>query len=401
MSDINDLPEEQDEDENETTPAAATGDGPVAPTPGKVNPVLAQYLMSKQAMSQAQSTQNENMLYANLARAGGELTAGIPGAKAYDDSDYDGLDAQAALPVKQLTAQNAAAIQSTKDQSDLQKAVNQNQLNDASSPQSQTVQALVSKLYPGKFTPDQLSTITAADQSLIIKPLELESKIRQASQDKQDARDQKATDAQMKANTMLRTGLETFRGNQAVQQAGKDVLSAKKALEIVQGKNPDDLTTQDLAILATEMAKVSSGGVPTEGGIKHLMPDNLQTKLAEIQNFLTSKPTNADAGAYITKNMAYLKDMQNVAQGTLSSFRKNILKGYKGRVSDDMYQSAIDDYGLGGDEPAQNNSQPQSSKPNTGAAAKAPHGGKYPPGSQVKIKGTLYTVGADGNSLLE
>jgi len=31
--------------------------------------------------------------------------------------------------------------------------------------------------------------------------------------------------------------------------------------------------------------------------------------------------------------------------------------------------------------------------------ATAPHGGKYPPGSVVSVKGKNYTVGADGDSL--
>jgi hypothetical protein len=157
----------------------------------------------------------------------------------------------------------------------------------------------------------------------------------------------KDEEKQGKAYSELRNKLETFRGNQAAQQASKDVLSADKALQLVKNKDPNTLTTQDLALLAQEISKIAQGGVATEHGITNLMPNNLQTKAAEVQNFLFSKPTDAQAGEYIKKNMKYLDEMKNVAQGTLSTFRKNITKGYKGRISPEQEAEVMQDYSLG------------------------------------------------------
>ena len=171
-----------------------------------------------------------------------------------------------------------------------------------------------------------------------------EAKMRYA--DRQDRMDSKKDEIQGKAYSELRNRMETFRGNQAAQQAARDVYSADKTVAMVANKDPNTLTTQDLSLLAGEMAKIATGGVPTEHGIQQLMPNNLNTKMAELQSFLMSKPSDAEAGEYIKKNMEYLKEMSGEANKVLKSYRTNILKGYKGRVSEDQYNEAVLDYGL-------------------------------------------------------
>lgn len=148
----------------------------------------------------------------------------------------------------------------------------------------------------------------------------------------------KASEAQNKAYTTFNKDLQSFRGNAGAQQASKDLLSADKAIELVKGKDPNSLTTQDLSLLAGELAKIAQGGIPTEHGVQALMPNNLATKAAELQNFLLSKPSDANSAAYIKKNMAYLQEMRGVAQKTLDDFRDNIAEGYKDSISEDQWQ---------------------------------------------------------------
>lgn len=167
----------------------------------------------------------------------------------------------------------------------------------------------------------------------------------QKSQEKAVKDQEKLGQGQDKAYSELRNHLETFRGNQAAKQAAVDSYSADKALEIV--KNKKFLTTQDLTLLSSEVAKIATGGVPTEAGIKHLMPSNLATKAAELQNFLSSSPTDAQANEYVKRNMDYLDGMVKESKKTLNGYRSNILKGYKGRVKPEQYSEAENDYGLG------------------------------------------------------
>lgn len=158
---------------------------------------------------------------------------------------------------------------------------------------------------------------------------------------------------QGKAYSELINHLETFRGNRAAQQASQDVYSANKTLAMVANKDPNTLTTQDLSLLASEMAKIATGGVPGEHGVQQLMPNNLNTKLAEMQSFLMSKPSDANAAEYIKKNMSYLKEMSGEANKTLANYRNNIVKGYKSRIRPEDYNEVVNTYGLG-EKPSEN-----------------------------------------------
>lgn len=174
----------------------------------------------------------------------------------------------------------------------------------------------------------------------------------------QQSRDSKISTDQDNAYQRIRKDLETFRGNSAAQQAGMDVLSAKKAIDNVEGRDPNSLTLQDLRLLNEELGKIATGGVPTEHGVQALMPSNLQTKYAEIQNFLSSKPTDAKAGEYIKHNMEYLKKMMGTSQSVIDDYRRNILKGAKHTLRSDDYDEAASDYRLNGS-PAQAPAGPQ------------------------------------------
>jgi hypothetical protein len=158
------------------------------------------------------------------------------------------------------------------------------------------------------------------------------------------AKESKDKTAQDKAYTELRLKAETFRGNSEAQQASRNVLSARNAISLIQNKDPNSLTNQDLELLASEIAKIATGGVPSEHGRTALLPNNLQTKAAQITNFLTSKPSSANAAAYIKKNSAYLNDMLDNSQQTLDKFHHNTYKGYKGRLSDEQKQDFLQDY---------------------------------------------------------
>lgn len=174
--------------------------------------------------------------------------------------------------------------------------------------------------------------------------IEEQGKLRQqmASQN----RDIKAEQQLERAESEMRKNLETMRGNSAAQQAALDTYSANKALSLVKGKDPNSLTMQDLRMLNSEMAKIGQGGVPTEHGVQELMPNNLKSKLAELENFLNSEPTQAQMGDYVKHNMKYLEEMKDVAEDRLRDYRTNIAKGYKTRVKPEAYQMALADYGL-------------------------------------------------------
>lgn len=160
---------------------------------------------------------------------------------------------------------------------------------------------------------------------------------------KQTAAGNKASADQNKAYTEAVQKVQTFRGNRAAQQASMDVLSADKALNLVKNKDLNTLTTQDLRLLEGEIAKIATGGVPTEHGVETLMPNNLKTKWAEMKNFLLSNPTDANSAAYIKKNLKYLEDMKETSKNTLYKYQTAIAKPYKNRLAESDFKDLTSD----------------------------------------------------------
>lgn len=226
-----------------------------------------------------------------------------------------------------------------------------------------------------------------ANEQRNAKHEDLGLKLAEMGQQKETAASVKAEKSQADSYQKMRHDMETFRGNQAAQRASLDILSADKALQLIQGKDPNSLTTQDLGLLASELGKIATGGVPTQHGTSVLMPNNLQTKYAELKNFLLSKPTDAQAGAYITKNMDYLNKMKDIAKNTIDDYRTNIAKGYKNKVKSEDYEEAQNDYGLG-----EENKKAKNEKSVSSAQLDA-YVKEHPPVSREEAKSLLTKAG--------
>lgn len=340
------------EDQDPGVSDSSDGDDATSPasggaSPAPIDPKVAAYLQNKQQMDAAQQTAATNRLLAGVGRAAGTLARGSSQVTGSDNAAYNALDQAAEAPVQDILTQQKSQATEASNQETAASL-------DPNSDKSKAVQAMIQRLYPGKFTPEQLAKVSAADaQDVIFKPLELDEKIKATQETKaatieeRNARtQQKVSDAQAKSYTTLRKDLESFRGNQSAQQAALAVQNSDKALALVQATP----TAQNLNLLADEMAKIATGGVPGEHGTQSLLPNNLYTKIAEIKSWVTGHPnaSAADVSEYLQNNKDYINQVRTVAAKTLHDYRSNILKGYKHRVADSDYQEATDDYGLGG-----------------------------------------------------
>jgi hypothetical protein len=374
-------------------PAAA----PTAP-PGQ--PSVKDYIGQRvaeqqQALKEAQGQAKENEGKAAIAEGIGQMTAGLAHSNTFNPATFKSLHDKANRPVEDVLAQQ-------KNKSDaIQQAALENKtqrtaaLDDPNSMQSTVARRLAAQaLSKYNEDPSIVDGMSAGDlKEFLEKPLDqmeardsreaiTKLKTQENALKRQELGQAKTAADQNKNYKNLRHDLETFRGNQAAQQASLGVLSANKALDIVKGKDPNTLTTQDLTLLSDELAKIATGGVPGEHGVHALMPNNLQTKYAELKNFVLSKPSDAQAGEYIKKNMEYLNAMKETSQKALNSYRNNIAKGYKKLVHPADFSEAMTDYGL-----------------NAPQADSAPPKHSYKAGDFVTVKGKNYRVGADGDSL--
>jgi hypothetical protein len=154
------------------------------------------------------------------------------------------------------------------------------------------------------------------------------ARLQAASQNQQDRQDKQSADAYQKASH----DLETFRGNQAAQQASVALTNAKNALSLADKGN---LSPDQLHLFASEMGKLATGGVPGQTEVEALVPDTAKARLAKVTSFFSNNPTDADAQAFINNNRSYLNDMVSNYQSVLDKYRENTLSGYKKKLSAD------------------------------------------------------------------
>jgi hypothetical protein len=155
----------------------------------------------------------------------------------------------------------------------------------------------------------------------------------------------KVNDTQDKKLTQVQSLLEGMRGNPAVQQAEKDVYAAGKVNSLVnQVGDPNNMTREQAALLAGEVAKIAQGGSPTIHELDVLTPNTLQTKFAAITQRLTGEPTPANAGEFIKQYKEYADNLTKDAQKLITDRYGRILTVNKSKLSSDDYNSLNDAY---------------------------------------------------------
>lgn len=194
--------------------------------------------------------------------------------------------------------------------------------------------------------------------------------------------DTKSSDKQNKFYDNMVSKAESYRGSPAGQQAEKDLYASDKAKSLANlYGDPNKLSNAQVQLLASEVAKIASGGVPTQHELDGLTPGTLQGALSGFVSKLTNKPTPANAAAFIK---AY-QDYANV----LTKDAQKVIKDRYGRISD-SYGNMIS--------PEQADTFNKTYTNRFGGETTPPAGNA---GKLVNHNGKMYRVGPDGDSLEE
>ncbi len=130
--------------------------------------------------------------------------------------------------------------------------------------------------------------------------------------------------------------LNSARGDKGTAQAMNDLYSASKAKGLVSlFKDPNNMTTSDVTLLQSEIAKIATGGVPAHAEMQALSNPTLQSKLAPIITAFTNEPTPANAGAFVNHYMQYVNQLGEDARQQLSQ-RTGALIGTKNFSPDQL-----------------------------------------------------------------
>lgn len=194
---------------------------------------------------------------------------------------------------------------------------------------------------------------------------------------------QHTSDKQQQALSQTIGVLESARGNPEVSQALRDRYAASKALPLINKYDPNNLSPQQVSLVASELSKIATGGVPTHAEMQALTPNTLASKFASIAQMVINKPTPANAGAFLKQYKDYLTDLQQNAQNVVRDKIGRVIETNKNRLGEENYNSLKEQY-LKSQEPTQT-SEKQTSE--------------HAPGDLVNYKGKQYKVGADGDTL--
>lgn len=312
--------------------------------PPPVGDTLSRLLgQSRDEMSNAQQQRNSLQLMSMLGQAGSTVGQALtPLAPKVDHSAFwSALNQQSQQPIQDVLTDQATQKGALQEQVEKGKAATEMEKTDPNSAISQAARDFYAKTTGKEADPSLDAAALERLDPVIGRMFSQQENAKNRSAMANSSKEAKVEADQAKAYSDARQKVASFRGNAGAQQASRDVLSVDKALLLVD--KPGMKTTQDLQLLADEMAKIATGGVPGEHGVKALMPNNLQTKYAEMVNFLSSKPTDAQATEYLERNKQYLKDMNMVAKKTLYDYSKGLAKGYKKRLAADDFKELNDD----------------------------------------------------------
>jgi hypothetical protein len=175
--------------------------------------------------------------------------------------------------------------------------------------------------------------------------LDVAAKIMGARATKDAARIEKNSKQHTDALINTTTLLESARGNPAAAQAERDIYAAGKikSLAYLHG-DPNLNSPQENQLLASEVAKLASGGVPSIHELQGLNPSTLPSGLAALAQKVVNHPEPANAGAFIKAFTDYAEQLEKDAQEVISDKYGRVIEARKGILGDDNYNALQKQY---------------------------------------------------------
>lgn len=137
--------------------------------------------------------------------------------------------------------------------------------------------------------------------------------------------------------------LESARGNQAAQQAEKDIYASNKVDSLI-GKDPNSLSPQMVQLLASEVSKIANGGTPSIEELRGLNAGTFPGGLATLAQKVVNHPIGADAGAFVRQFQQYAHSIRNDAQKVIQDRYGRIIESRKSLLTPDETQALKTQY---------------------------------------------------------
>lgn len=149
--------------------------------------------------------------------------------------------------------------------------------------------------------------------------------------------EQKSTEKQNAAYQTLVSQAEQVKAT--VKQAEADIYAAGKANRL--GKlygDPSKLSAPMVKLLVSDIAKIASGGVPSQHELEGLTPGTLESKFSDIISKLRNEPTPANAGEFVKQYMDYANALTKDARKVIHNKYGRLAESYKPLISPSQAQ---------------------------------------------------------------
>lgn len=203
--------------------------------------------------------------------------------------------------------------------------------------------------YKAPTSPEQLAEETVKAETMANKPLiQYQTALNKLAAMQAVAKAKAESKGSGKEGSVLKSVgqmLETNRGNPATQQAEKDLYAVQKAegLANLYG-DPNKLNPQQSNLYISEIAKIATGGVPTQSEMDALKSGSAKGRLAEIWQKVSNKPEPASAGEFIKAFQDYSKSLKQDAQNVINDKYGRVIETFKDDLGNKNYNKLQDQY---------------------------------------------------------
>lgn len=345
-----------DEDDDLELDPDETPEPPPTPAPAALPPLAAQVMASstvspalKDAMAKRYSLadyspeKRQALVDSNNSY---DTTGAISGALAALSAGLRGGDSVGAAN-QMLNQRRQMKQQAVEDFDKSRSIVEDSEQRDPDSDASKRFRSTLQANFPQivKQYGDQFGKLTASDQKTVFQVAETKARLDEAAARREsvaatkdlanqtradaqkDKKDKKSQDDYDKYVSGIERQAQTLRGDDAAKLSSAKlsaIASGRALLKQYEGRE-DEMTPDQLALLAADRVKAVTGGVPTNEEIKHMMPSNLGTAGAGIKSYFTGSPAAANSGGWV-KEAAKDFDLQEKSA-------RDILKNRQAQVT--------------------------------------------------------------------
>ena len=314
-------------------------------------------------LTQAQADRRRHLMFEQLAKGGALLGAGIAGhgAQAANPA-YMHTNGLAEAPVQDV--QEKIAMQQNDPNSSVSKVARDYYKSKGINVPDSTSYSDISKVAPFYLKDDALknaikkvtmqqqganqrnANTQSAEDKRAANKLAIEKQKADAMQKAAEGnKELKGQANQDRALQQTKQMLESARGNPAAAQAEKDLYSVDKINSLYKlYPNIDKMPDAQVGLVAQEIAKVATGGVPPGHGIDAVKPNTPESRLQKFFGQLQNHPNGANLGAYLKELKKYGDTLHNDAQKVIQDKYGRVIESSKKQLGDDNYKMLQDQY---------------------------------------------------------